>query len=94
MKRAPENEGNGMTKLFKEANKYKDKIEHFYKHGRSSGYIRAEPYFNKMAELMRKAQGSAKKQGDVPLIKALYDQVKPMMDEMRERQEKYESENL
>jgi Cu/Zn superoxide dismutase len=83
-----------MAQFFKEANKCKNKIEHFYKHGRSSAYIRAKPYFNKMAELMHKAQQTGKNQGDAPLIKVLYDQLKPKMDEMRERQEKYQSENL
>jgi hypothetical protein len=60
-------------------------VEHYYKHAGAAGYSQARYHADQLNELLRRADDSKQGKNDVPAIRAIIQNVRPMMDEMLKR---------
>lgn len=80
-----------MGRYLRDARHHVKKIEHYYKYAGKRGYAQAEYHWNELSGLVHRAMRSKNDKGDAPLIQAIRESVKDMMDEMKEREAKPES---
>lgn len=68
------------------ARHHAEEIERLYEHAGTNGYAQAVFHWNELATLCLRAERSKRHKNDAPLINAIRNDVKLMMEEMKHRQ--------
>jgi hypothetical protein len=76
-----------MTYHIREAKHHARQIRHYYEHGGAKGYTASLYDYNTLGDLVQRAGRSKSGKNDVPLIHAIYMDMKLLMKEMKARDE-------
>jgi len=82
-----------MSRLLEKARRLADDIEHYHAYAGPNGFVQAKFPMNELSDLMRQANRSNKTKNDVPLIHDMYLSMKPLMEEMEQRQAEDDMKN-
>ncbi len=75
-----------MTTYLDNAQRHAAKIDYYHAQAGEAGYAQASHYQHKLEELLLRAHRSTRGKSDVPAIRSIIENVRPKMDEMRERE--------
>ena len=75
-----------MSTYLTHARHHADKIEHYYAHAGAAGYMQARHHELELEKLLQRAHRSKSGKGDVPVIQAILEGVRPKMAEMKKRE--------
>jgi hypothetical protein len=75
-----------MGKYLKEARHHAEKIRYYYNQGGTKGYSQAEYHYEKLSELILRAEKSKKYKNDAFIIQTIKISAYDLMKEMRNRQ--------
>jgi hypothetical protein len=78
-----------MAGYLRDARKCVSKIKHYYENAGPTGYSQAGYYECKLGTLYSRANRSVRYKGDAAEIKHLMDEVRPLMVEMKRREDEY-----
>ena len=76
-----------MGKYAKKAKHHADKIRHYYEHAGAMGHEQAKYNYNELSNLIGRAFRSKNDKSDVVLIQSLIESVRPLMEEMKRREQ-------
>ena len=77
-----------MGRYATEAERYFGRIQYFYQNAGATGYSQAKPYYDKLSDLMRRAN-SLKDKNDILFIQTIIRDVEPLIEEMKERENEF-----